>query len=138
MEELREERFIINNGTPDIAFRLQLFCERAGFTPNVVFEGDQSALIDALVRAGNGVCLLPQDLYQYRDTGATVLLRRDNAPVLVPIEGNDSTLTIGIAMLKNRYLSAAAKNFAEFLRGYFVELDESIRRIYGGKQGETQ
>ena len=131
MEELKDEPFIINNGTPDIAMHLQLFCERAGFSPNVIFEGSQAALIDALVRAGNGICLLPQDLYQYRDTWASVLLNPEQEPRLVRISGKHSTLTIGIAMLKNRYLSVAATEFVNFLREYFIELDESIRRFYG-------
>lgn len=118
LEELKDERFIINNGSDDISRRIHFFCERAGFVPNVYFEGEQSALLDALVRSGLGVCLIPEDLYQYRDMQASAYTNEDE-PVLITITGNDCTSTLGIATLKGRFLSASAQNFISFLQDYF-------------------
>lgn len=83
-------------------------CRQAGFTPNVLFEGEEVATIRGLVQAGLGVALLPAPA-KTEPLGAEWL--HVSAPVC--------RRTIGLAWRKDRYLSGAARLFRDFVRTHF-------------------
>lgn len=91
------------------------FCRRAGFTPNVAFEGDETATVRGLVTAGLGV------------TFATALALKglaERTMVSLRIEEPVCQRTIGLAWLEERYLSVAALHFKQFVIDYFTQLGQ--------------
>lgn len=92
------------------------FCKKAGFVPDVAFEGDESATVRGLVTAGLGVTFvaaqtLPQSLIE-------------QSMVLLRIEEPVCQRTIGLAWLEDRYLSEAARRFQQFVIEYFSRLKQ--------------
>ncbi len=90
-------------------------CQRAGFVPNVAFEGDETATVRGLVTAGLGV------------TFSTALFSKGFAeqPVVpLHIEEPVCRRVIGLAWLEERYLSVAARHFQQFVIEYFSRLEE--------------
>lgn len=108
LKELAQEPFItfrkeLTLGEiPDRLFR------EAGFTPNVTFEGEEEGTITGLVAANLGVALIPY--HKGLDMTGIVQLR-----VSEPI----CQRVIGIAWVKGRYLSPAAKCFKQFVLAYY-------------------
>lgn len=78
-------------------------CSAAGFVPKISFEGDDSSSLPGFVAAGFGVAIMP------RDTSAVagVVALRISEPV--------ARRAIGIAWLDERYLSASARAFRDFV-----------------------
>ena len=104
LEEIAQETFVLFlEGHALRAFTDDL-CRRANFTPAMGYEGDQSSSIRLLVAAGLGIALVP-------DTGAA-----DGLPAL-RIEGLQAAREIGIAWVKDRYLSLTERAFREHVLG---------------------
>ncbi|NSL50971.1 LysR family transcriptional regulator [Calidifontibacillus erzurumensis] len=101
-------------GEPFITFRegyglrtiIQNFCMKAGLSPDIVFEGEDIGTVSGLVSAGLGVSLVPD--VKVIDKSKVKLIRVKN-----PL----CTRDIGIARLKNSYLSPATKKFIDFVKG---------------------
>ncbi|MDF2592634.1 MAG: transcriptional regulator, LysR family [Clostridia bacterium] len=88
------------------------FCHRAGFAPNIVFEGDVAVSLISLVNAGLGVAFMPSPIV--KDYAAELpKLLRINSPVC--------KRTIGLAYLEGHYLSKAAWQFCQYIIDYFEE-----------------
>lgn len=83
-------------------------CQKVGFTPHVVCEADDPESIASLVRAGLGIafvgsCKMDDELVKLRITDP--ICRR----------------TYELVKLKDRYITAAAQEFQNFLVEYFSE-----------------
>jgi LysR family transcriptional regulator, transcription activator of glutamate synthase operon len=78
-------------------------CERAGFTPQLAFEGDEHETLRGLVRAGLGVAVLPHAMHK-DPTLAEITLRDPKA-----------RRHIGAVWQKDRRLPPAARRFTSFL-----------------------
>jgi DNA-binding transcriptional LysR family regulator len=77
-------------------------CKAAGFTPTVVFEGDDSSVIRGFVAAGFGVAVTPPE--NAAGPGVVALKITNPAP----------RRDIGIAWLKERYLPGSVRLFRDF------------------------
>lgn len=90
-------------------------CNRAGFVPNVAFEGDETATIRGLVTAGLGVTFL----------AAQTLSRWPVEQPMVPLRIEEPVCqrTIGLAWVEDRYFSEAARRFQQFVIEYFSRLE---------------
>jgi DNA-binding transcriptional LysR family regulator len=91
--------------TPEQGLR-QVFdtlCERAGFAPQLAFEGDEHETLRGLVRAGLGVAVLPRATYQ--DPTLAEITLRDPA----------ARRHVGAVWQKDRRLPPAARRFISFL-----------------------
>jgi len=84
-------------------------CLQAGFTPRILFEGEEVATIRGLVNAGLGVALIPAPA-EPEQLGAEWL--HVSSPVC--------RRTIGLAWMKGRYLSGAAQLFRDFVLSRFL------------------
>jgi len=86
------------------------FCRQAGFSPNIVFEGDVGSSLFSLVNAGLGVAFVPSP--NLRDYSVKLpKLLRINRPVC--------RRTIGLAYFEGHYLSRAAQQFCRYVTDYF-------------------
>ncbi|MCR8842414.1 LysR family transcriptional regulator [Paenibacillus sp. SC116] len=83
------------------------FCNKAGFIPNLICEGDEPAAISSLVRAGLGVAFLP------------AVAKRELPPLhLLHIEEPLCQWTPHLIWLEEHYLSLAAQAFRKFIMGH--------------------
>lgn len=83
-------------------------CREAGFTPRILFEGEEVATIRGLVDAGLGVAMIPAPVEPERLGPQWLRVRQ---PVC--------RRTIGLAWMESRYLSGAARLFRDFIRARF-------------------
>jgi LysR family transcriptional regulator, transcription activator of glutamate synthase operon len=84
----------------------QLFdnlCQRAGFAPQLAFEGEEHETLRGLVRAGLGVAVLPRATYQ------------DPTFVEIPLRDPEARRHVGAIWQKGRRLPPAARRFIGFL-----------------------
>ena len=92
------------------------FCQEAGFTPKVAFEGDDSSTIRGLITAGIGVGF-----------ASDVMLRGIAHPtigVALHIKEPRCQRIIGLAWRKDHYLSLLTQQFRAFVIQYFKMLSD--------------
>ncbi|WP_202080408.1 LysR substrate-binding domain-containing protein [Caldalkalibacillus salinus] len=110
LEQLRSEPFVVFRSGFKLRTIVMDACQRAGFTPKIAFEGEETDTIRGLVAAGLGVGLLPA--ISLRESGPI-------NPVHVSISEPKVTRTVGYATSKSRKLSPTDEVFQEFLWGFY-------------------
>ena len=100
--DVAKEPFLTFQGGHAVRNLTDDLCRAAGFSPNIVFEGDDSGVIRGFVSAGFGVAVTPPE------NGA--------GPGVVALRIVDPTpyREIGIAWLEDRFLSASVRSFRDF------------------------
>jgi DNA-binding transcriptional LysR family regulator len=83
------------------------FCRKAGFTPNIIFEGDVAMISISLVNAGMGVALLPRPKWINCTNGYSLSLLHVKKP--------SCKRTIGLSSIRDRRLTQAAKQFKDYI-----------------------
>ncbi|WP_216831271.1 LysR family transcriptional regulator [Alkalihalobacterium elongatum] len=104
LEEIGEEPFIgfkEGIGLRTITDRL---CQKAGFKPNVMFEGQEVSTVNGLVSAGLGVSLIP-DRKGLDETEVSKL----------EVVNHECTRSIGVAWVEGRYMSPIVQKFKSFV-----------------------
>ncbi|WP_442916695.1 LysR family transcriptional regulator [Lutispora sp.] len=86
------------------------FCKEAGFTPNIVFEGEVASTLINLVNAGLGVAFMPSP--HKREYSVPL-------PKLLHISNPECRRTISLSYLEGHYLSKAARQFCQYIIDYF-------------------
>ncbi|GER91072.1 LysR family transcriptional regulator [Dictyobacter vulcani] len=114
LSEVADEAFV--NLKPGYGLRdiTDQYCREAGFTPKIIFEGDEPAAIRGLVRAGLGLTFTSAVSWQ------TILQHPDPAISILRIEKPICQRTIGLAWSKERYISTAVREFRQFIIDYFA------------------
>lgn len=99
---------------PENPFRTMTddFCRQAGFAPNIVCEVDEHSAVGHFLRAGIGIAFLPENLLEKFDAPFHVL------EIVEP----ECIRTYQIAWMRNRYLSAAACEFRDFIVRRFASI----------------
>lgn len=87
-------------------------CRKAGFVPNIVFEGDVTFSLINLINAGLGVAFLPEPTL--RDFSAEL-------PKLLHVNNPVCKRTFCLSYLDGHYLSKAAQQFYQYITDYFNE-----------------
>jgi DNA-binding transcriptional LysR family regulator len=105
LQEVAEERFISLKSGYGLRRVTDELCTRAGFTPDISFEGEEVATLWGLVGAGLGIALAPSQ------AGAVA-----GSPVAVRVSAPRCFRTIGLAWVKKRYMSSASRTFLDFVR----------------------
>ena len=110
VRELAEEKLICDRSRMDAA-TLTKVCQAHGFTPNIVFEVENSSLIYSLLSSDRGIAFMPMVQMrkihrEYPDSGIHMVLLED------PVEA----ASLGILYRRDYDWSAAARTFAAFLR----------------------
>ncbi|MFF2480356.1 LysR family transcriptional regulator [Paenibacillus sp. NPDC058071] len=90
---------------------------KAGFTPNVIFEVEDPALLHKLVRAGIGIAFIPA-LWDMDNT--------DPAAVSVRIADPNCFRTISLTWLERQELSPSFERFRLYLIEYFHKLQQRL------------
>lgn len=111
LSEVADEPFIcIKRGNP---FRdmTDEFCQKAGFTPNIICEVDEHSAVGHFLRMGIGVAFMPETLIDKIETSFH----------LVHIDDPICQRTYQIAWLEGRYMSVAERKFRDFFVQSFTE-----------------
>ncbi len=103
LREVADEPFISFREGLGLRTIIDGMCARAGFAPNVAFEGDDVATVSGLVGAGLGVAIVP------------VRPRTALPPHHLVISDRSSTRTVGLCWHAERYRSPAVEAFAAFV-----------------------
>jgi DNA-binding transcriptional LysR family regulator len=108
LKMVKNEPFISFKKVNEMQTIINHLCEKAGFTPDVVFEGEEIGTVSGLVGAKLGVSLVP-DL-QVLDKSKVKLIR-----VKQPVCERE----IGIAWIKGSYSSPVVKGFIQYVNRLF-------------------
>ena len=114
LEQLKDEPFVMFSDNYSLRSIVWEACRKAGFTPIVGFEGEETDTIRGLVAAGMGVSLLPD--MALMETGPLM-------PVKVRVSEPHVTRTIGLIRRVGHRLPLVAEMFQEFLIDYFGRLN---------------
>lgn len=110
LEQLRNEPFVLFSEGYSLRPIVWEACRRAGFTPEISFEGEETDTIRGLVAAGMGVSLLPELAL----TDCSGL-----QPAKVKIADQQVTRTIGVIRRSHEKLPTVAEAFRRFVLDYF-------------------
>lgn len=110
LEQLKDESFVLFSEGYSLRPIVWNACLKAGFTPSIGFEGEETDTIRGLVAAGMGVSLLPE-MALFETTSLH--------PVKVIISEPKVTRSIGLIRRSNESLPLVAQVFYNFLLLYF-------------------
>lgn len=105
LQEVAEDSFI--SLSKDYSFRelTDQLCRKAGFTPNIIFEGDARLTIE-LLRAGCGIRLTPRSTLKMYANASVVFLRIEDPPC---------QRTISLSWFKDKPYAQVAQSFRQFV-----------------------
>jgi LysR family transcriptional activator of glutamate synthase operon len=110
LEQLRDETFVLFSEGYSLRTIVIEACGKAGFSPSIGFEGQETDTIRGLVAAGMGVSLLPE-------------MAMKDIPKLQPVKMSISepkvTRTIGLIRRKGEKLPLVAEVFRRYLQEEF-------------------
>lgn len=111
LAELKEDSFVLFSDAYSLRAIVLAACKRAGFLPNIGFEGEETDTIRGLVAAGMGVSLLPEMAL----TETSPL-----QPVKVRLAEPSVTRTIGLIRRKDDTIPPVAEVFRRYLVDYLA------------------
>ncbi len=117
LELLAGEKFLCNNTAPDPNDSARHLCALAGFTPDIIYEGESADLIGEAVSAGRGISFVSEARF-------ASFQRRANAPDweqalhYVGLRNEFCTRTIYLLTRATGYRSQAAHWFLQGLEDY--------------------
>ncbi|MBJ6359845.1 LysR family transcriptional regulator [Paenibacillus sp. GCM10012307] len=110
LSELKDDEFVLFREGYSLRPIVWEACKKAGFTPSIGFEGEETETIRGLVAAGMGVSLLPEMALHQAGPLQTAKVR---------IESPIVTRTIGLIRRSNQKLPLVAKVFYKYLLDHF-------------------
>ncbi len=110
LEQLKNESFVLFSEGFSLRTIVIDACQKAGFTPDISFEGQETDTIRGLVAAGMGVSLLPEQAM--KDVPKL-------QPVKIALSEPKVTRTIGLILRKNEKLPLVAEVFRRYLQDMF-------------------
>jgi DNA-binding transcriptional LysR family regulator len=109
LAELRDEPFVmLREGAYDLRDQTLAACRKVGFEPRVVLDGCEMDSVLRFVAAGIGVAILPEMVLSDVDPAI--------GPAAVRLQGARLSRSLVIARRRDRYFSAAGREFARVLR----------------------
>jgi len=117
LSEVAQEPFLALKPGYNLRELTDTFCQQAGFTPRIVFEGDEPVALLLLAKAGLGIACLPALVWESVP---------EIAVARVHIEEPLCQREILLLWSKERYLSAAAREFRDFLIAYFASFNQAV------------
>ena len=115
LRDVREEPFVLlREGAYDLRDQTLSACRRAGFEPRVALDGGEMDSVLRFVEAGIGLAILPAMVLADADPRSGPLPLRVQAPRL--------SRSLVLARRRDRYFSAAAREFMAFLQSVAREV----------------
>ena len=111
LSELKDENFIELTENYSFKKALRHLFEKAGYTPNVIFEGDVS-IISELLYLKKALCIAPISI---------CLSTPNDKFTILKLKDKNNTRKVGLSYPKGRYLSELSGKFKEFTIQYFKD-----------------
>jgi DNA-binding transcriptional LysR family regulator len=118
LSEVAHDPFISLRAGDSLRELTDHFCRQAGFTPRIVFEGDETETLRGLVSAGLGVFFISRLMLRNAADLAVQPLR------VLPIAEPRCQRSLGLAWRETHYLSRAAQQFRAFVIQYFKQIEQ--------------
>lgn len=112
IKDLKDERFVFNSNIADWQKMLILFCNAAGFEPDILFKGDEPYMVGQLIQQNLAIAFIPR--FRMHTTENQIV----GGNVFVPLQ-NPPTYKIGIAYVQEHYFSKLTLLLMEQIRAYF-------------------
>ena len=126
LHELCSSHFIISNLGFGMSSLVNTMCNRAGFEPYVIYEGNGEDLSGMLVAAGLGIMITPYSI-SYGVQSMNMNIGDDNTKVVnIPLADSFARSEIGIAMKQGEFQSKAALELYERIVAYYHSLPEPV------------
>jgi DNA-binding transcriptional LysR family regulator len=116
LSEAAQEPFLALKPGYNLRELTNSFCQQAGFTPNIVFEGDEPVSLLLLVKAGLGVACIPALVWKSIP---------EIAVTRIPIAEPRCYREVALLWSGERYLSLAARELRDFLIAYFAQFEQA-------------
>ena len=113
LSALKDEPFISLQKGMGLSDIMDYYCQLAGFSPVIAFEGDSPSTLRNLIHLGLGVAFIPE---------LTWPDMQDQKIRLLPIRGLQCRRYINLCWDSRRYLSRAVLSFKDYLIEYFSSL----------------
>lgn len=126
--QLRNERFFCNNANSDNQDLTMEFCHRAGFEPEIFFQGFFPQLIGKAISEGKGVSFIVKRRYDY-DQATSVRYPWHANLVFRPVAEDYCRRYCGIAYIKQNYHSKAMRLFRDFFLEYVTAVYEPAENV---------
>lgn len=110
LKDVRHENFVSQECSRQLRSICERYCASAGFSPNIIFEGDSPSAVKNMVSAGIGVGFWPRFSWGRMDTDRVLLLEIEDPPF---------SRDILITYKKNKQDNTKVEAFFGFLTGYF-------------------
>ena len=123
--QLRNERFFCNNANSDNRDLTVEFCHRAGFEPDIFFQGFFPQLIGKAISEGKGVSFLVKTRFDY-DQKASARYPWAGNLVFRPVAEDYCRRSCGIAYVKKNYHSKAMRVFRDFFLEYVPRAHRAV------------
>ncbi len=114
LSELKNDRFMCNNTSPDNRDSVYELCRRAGFEPNIIFEGESAGIIGSAISRNVGVAFISNDRFHFQQAHSTEMPWEEKN-VLLNVLDDFCVRTVYLYELKDHYLTSAAKNYRDGL-----------------------
>ena len=124
--QLRNERFFCNNANSDNRDLTVEFCHRAGFEPDIFFQGFFPQLIGKAISEGKGVSFLVKTRFDY-DQKASARYSWTKNLVFRPVAEDYCRRSCGIAYVKKNYHSKAMRVFRDFFLEYVPKAHKAVQ-----------
>lgn len=118
LAEFRNDRFICNNSGFGILEAGEAFCREAGFVQNIIFEGNEPELAERMVAENCGVMFMSSIVYSWRMSMQVIDPPLTHIRAL-QIHSPDCKRTLGLAQLKNHYISPSSEMFLRGMLRFF-------------------
>jgi len=112
LEEVREEGFISLQGSRQLRWICDRFCQHAGFQPKIIFESDNPATVRNMIAVNMGVGFWPQFSWGRIDSAQVLLLDIEE-----PLCRRDLILTLK----RNKSNCEHVDDFFRFLAAFFED-----------------
>ena len=115
--DLKNEKFLVNEASFDRR-AVTDNCKVLGFTPNIALCSNESRIIDEMLESGNGVSMVPANVfYEKQGVGSVVGLRFSDIEIV---------RFITIVSRKDRTLLEQPKRLYNYAVSFFQEYGETL------------
>jgi len=128
LEELKEDSFVMFSEGYSLRGIVMEACAKAGFTPKIGFEGQETDTIRGLVAAGMGVSLLPETSLKHH---------QEMMPAKVRISDPHVSRPVGLIRRSGEKLPLVAEVFRRFLLEHFSSREAAARQLFLKDDGPT-
>ena len=130
MQELSNQRFLLNGYGMETTDWFYDICRQAGFTPDILYAGSDTDILDLFLQENLGIYPTPALMYCYKDLTEENENGFMDAISVLRIRGVDATRLLGMATLKNRSYTPTVDTFISYVEARFQTLREAVRRTF--------